>query len=74
MSITSLLNGLHNILVNAKGKSAKKGKEESVRYDGNDREDGKWEKNDKANAKDNARVLWVAPVDELSDWKKETKG
>lgn len=69
MTITGLLNGLHNILVNAEGKSAKEGKEKRVRNDGNDRKDGKGEKDHQTDAKDDARVLWVAPVDELSNCK-----
>lgn len=67
MSLIGLVNGLHDILVNAEGKGAQKGEEKRVRNHRDDREDGQRKENDEAGAKDDARVLHITPVDELSN-------
>lgn len=69
MSITSLLDSLHNILVDAEGNGGEEAKQRDVCANADQREELQAEKDDQHRAKDWARFFRVPPVDEaLHSW------
>lgn len=71
MSITSLLDSLHNILVDAEGNGGEEAKQRDVCANADQREELQAEKDDQHRAKDWARFFRVPPVDEALHYKKK---